>query len=302
MTTLEIPHLAKGQTIEEYSKIFAAAGAALKPEQLLACLPVYIHRTEGEKKLAFTAASKNDLKEAFKFLADLIDGAPCVYTEYAKFFSLLPKSTTIDGIRSYFFELWELASKAKVPSHVCLMRFLTNVPGGKKLFDSFQDDIKDEMDDAAMAELFKKLLPKLLKNSQDGSAPQLANDSFMYPVEQSEVMPVWARELQDQVSSLRERVESKDSGYEGSVASEEEKDVFAYDKNFNHGNKPTHKGPFGNSGRPKCDICKKRGHVAANCYQRICDCCQGKGHDAEACPSRKNGQPKKFTSKSQGSR
>ena len=156
MTTLEIPHLAKGQTIEEYSKIFTAAGAALKPEQLLACLPVYIHRTEGEKKLAFTTATKGSLKEAFQFLADLIDGAPCVYTQYAKFFNLLPESSTIDGIRSYFFELWEVACKAKVPSHVCLMRFLSNVPGGKKLFESFHDDIKNEMDDAAMAELFKK--------------------------------------------------------------------------------------------------------------------------------------------------
>ena len=60
MTTLEIPHLAKGQTIAEFRKIYAAAGAALKPEQLLACLPVYIHRTEGEKKLAFTASKKGN--------------------------------------------------------------------------------------------------------------------------------------------------------------------------------------------------------------------------------------------------
>jgi hypothetical protein len=61
---IEVPHLAKSQTIAEYSKIFAAAGAALKAEQLLVCLPVYIiHQTEDEKQFAFTVASYKERLE-----------------------------------------------------------------------------------------------------------------------------------------------------------------------------------------------------------------------------------------------
>ena len=77
ITSIEIPHLAKGQSIAQFKKVFSAATATLKPEQQLACLPVYIHRTEGEKQLAFTASEEETLQAAFKFLEDLIDGPPC---------------------------------------------------------------------------------------------------------------------------------------------------------------------------------------------------------------------------------
>ena len=76
ITSIEIPHLAKGQSIAQFKKVFSAATATLKPEQQLACLPVYIHRTEGEKQLAFTASEEETLQAAFKFLEDLIDGPP----------------------------------------------------------------------------------------------------------------------------------------------------------------------------------------------------------------------------------
>ena len=82
ITSVEIPYLAEGQTISDYRKIFIASTATLNAKQLR-CLPLYIHRTEGERQLAFTAATKASQDEAFKFLEDMIDGSPCVFTESA---------------------------------------------------------------------------------------------------------------------------------------------------------------------------------------------------------------------------
>jgi hypothetical protein len=47
---------------------------------------------------------------------------------------------------------------------------MTNVPGGKKPYESFKNDIKSGLANAAMAAAFKKLMPKLFKNRQDSSA------------------------------------------------------------------------------------------------------------------------------------
>ena len=114
ITSVEIPHLAEGQTISDYRKIFIASTATLNAKQQLGCLPLYIHRTEGERPLAFTAATKASQDEVFKFLEDMIDESPRVFTESAKFFNMLPVNTTIDGLRSYFFELQEVAIRVEI--------------------------------------------------------------------------------------------------------------------------------------------------------------------------------------------
>ena len=114
ITSVEIPHLAEGQTISDYRKIFIASTATLNAKQQLGCLPLYIHRTEGERQLTFTAATKASQDEVFKFLEDIIDESPCVFTESAKFFNMLPVNTTIDGLRSYYFELQEVAIRAEI--------------------------------------------------------------------------------------------------------------------------------------------------------------------------------------------
>ena len=114
ITSVEIPHLAEGQTISDFRKIFIASTAALNAKQQLGCLPLYIHRTEGERQLAFTAATKASQDEVFKFLEDMIDENPCVFTESAKFFNMFPVNATIDGLRSYYFELQDVAIRAEI--------------------------------------------------------------------------------------------------------------------------------------------------------------------------------------------
>ena len=114
ITSVEIPHLAEGQTISDYRKIFIASTATLNAKQQLRCLPLYIYRTEGERQLAFTAATKAFQDKVFKFLEDMIDESPCEFTESAKFFNILPVNATIDGLRSYYFELHEVAIRAEI--------------------------------------------------------------------------------------------------------------------------------------------------------------------------------------------
>ena len=114
ITSVEIPHLAEGQTISDYRKIFIASTATLNTKQQLGCHPLYIHRTEGERQLAFTAATKASQDEVFKFLEDMIDESPYVFTESAKFFNMLPVNATIDGLRSYYFELQDVAIRAEI--------------------------------------------------------------------------------------------------------------------------------------------------------------------------------------------
>ena len=71
ITSVEIPHLAEGQTISDYRMIFIASTATLNAKQQLDCFPLYIHRTEGERQLAFTAVTKASQDEVFKLLEDI---------------------------------------------------------------------------------------------------------------------------------------------------------------------------------------------------------------------------------------
>ena len=62
---LRIPHLAKGQKIAQFKKVFLAATSALQPDQQLACLPVYIQRTEKLQKSS--SGSEALASETFAF-------------------------------------------------------------------------------------------------------------------------------------------------------------------------------------------------------------------------------------------
>ena len=160
ITSVEIPHLVEGQTISDYRKIFIASTATLNAKQQLGCLPLYIHRTEGERQLAFTAATKASQDEVFKFLEDMIDESPCVFTGSAKFFNMLPVNTSIDGLRSYYFDLQEVAIRAEI-SRGYLLNASSPTYLGKKLFEDNNAEIDDLNSSIKADNFFKKILAKL---------------------------------------------------------------------------------------------------------------------------------------------
>ena len=250
ITSVEIPHLAEGQTISDYRKIFIASTATLSAKQQLSCLPLYVHRTEGERQLAFTAATKASQAEAFKFLEDMIDGSPCVFTESAKFFNMLPKNTTIDGIRSYYFELHEVALREEISRDVFAKLFLTNVPGGKKLFEDNKAEIDDLNSSIKVDNFFKKILAKLKgKCDPVQEKVNVKEEPFVFPVnDQEEQVPAWGKELMNELGQIRPIAISNGAQQnKESARSDEEHSVYVYNR-------------AGNVARKKCDICGKFGH------------------------------------------
>ena len=157
--------------IVDFKRTYKAATTLLNGSQKRACLPVYIHRSEGENNIAFQASDKSSLDEAFKYLEELIDGTPWILTECEKFFSMKPKDTSVDSIRSYFFQLHEQSKRAEMSSDVLLKLFLTNISGGKKMFKEKKDLIKTGMTKEQVVNFFKVVLEKLQKRQNDKNVP-----------------------------------------------------------------------------------------------------------------------------------
>ena len=280
-TSVEIPHLAVGQSIVDYKKVFLSATATLeKDAQRIACLPLYINRTEGEKQIAFAAAAQDTLEKAFKFLEEFIDGVPCVFSESSKFFDMKPKNLkSMDSIRSYYFELLEVSNRADISGDTFLKRFFTNIPGGKKIMTEVESDISPNMSATDLLNMFKKIMPKIQKKiSSDDSANLAPEEQFVFPVNSTlseEAPPAWAISLQKDVNDIRARMGSNESGF----VTDDEPQVF----NYQRGQGASH----GKKKKVGCQICGKKGHKQSNCFKRTCENCQGTGHDAEVCPSYK---------------
>ena len=244
ITSVEIPHLAEGQTISDYRKIFIASTATLNAKQQLGCLPLYIHRTEGEWQLAFTAATKASQDEVFKFLEDMIDESPCVFTESAKFFNMLPVNTTIDGLRSYYFELQEVAIRAEI-SRGYLLNVSSPTYLGKKLFEDNNAEIDGLNSSIKTDNFFKKILAKL-KGKCDPAQEKVKvkEETSVFPVhDQEEEVPAWGKELMNELGKIRSLVVSNGARQnKESAESDEEHSMYANNR-------------AGNITRKKCDIC-----------------------------------------------
>ena len=111
----------------------------------------------------------------------------------------------MDGVRSYYFQLSEIASRAGVPSDVFIMRFLTNVPRGNRVFNEFKETIKSGLDEAGRTAFFKVIMEKLDKNAKQSSELSNSKDeSFTFPVFE-ETIPGWAKNLQKEVGAIRQK-------------------------------------------------------------------------------------------------
>ena len=69
-----------------------------------------------------------------------------------------PKEGSIEAIRSYFFEMYEVSKRAKIPTDVFLKRFLSQVPAEKQLYDSNKSKIRAGLDNESVIAIFYDIM------------------------------------------------------------------------------------------------------------------------------------------------
>ena len=160
-----------------------------------------------------------------------------------------------------------------------VLKFLDCVGAvGKKIFDAQQDNIKADMSDADMMTFYKAIQPKLERLSTQEFSPkeEMFNIGSSKPstrdTPQDKPTPSWAVKMQNDIDNLRDKM--------GNSELDSEEELYYNADSKKHNKRFT-----------KCNICKRKGHKAEQCYKRVCVKCHGMGHDKEKCPSQRYTRP-----------
>ena len=267
---INVRQLCPGDKVKDWRVEFVAATSVLKDDAVQkTILPCYVH--ESLKQLAQSVTSSDNLDAALNELEALVDGVPSRVAAANDFFTAQPSG----NLSSFFFTLSNQGILAGIPTDVILLRYFTFVKGGEKIFEDNKNDIKPDMDDKTMRELFKKVKSRIepISNQTDP-----IKDEVFYEQDP----PEWAEALQSDVRAIQTELRNLTCSKEDNQS----EDVFFSSKNDKKKSKS------------KCKICAKGFHSEKNCFKRKCSNCSGLGHDAEQCPSRKASKPKKTTSDS----
>ena len=211
--SIAIPHLKKGQLVREWGKDYTAATSVFTKDQQIALIPVYVNRTPGEKEIAFEVAKQTTLALALAELSKLIDGDDSVMTQLRAFFHLEPRSKSHQDLTTFFFQLKALTKEAKMNYGTTIKCFLTFAKQSDKLYDAHKDEIKDDMDEAEVTALFKKIQPKLIKTERPVEPfikKELEDDLYHYQIttdqdEKYTKLQVEIDELRGRLKGLRVR-------------------------------------------------------------------------------------------------
>ena len=177
----------------------------------------------------------------------------------------------------------EAAIKAEIQTDVCIKRFLSLMPGGKKIFVEKKSSIKNEMTADEVAEWFRDMLEKIEKRvkvekSTESAMKEEKEEKFVFPINHTDDIPKWAHKIQKELEDIKIHIFPKE---DEEIHSSEESEVLAFRQE-----RPNYSGK--GKKRDICSICSKQGHSDKVCFYRICSSCQGKGHDREQCPSEQN--------------
>lgn len=271
---LLIPHLAVGQTVQEWQSGFIASTITLTAAQRLEVLPSYVNRYPGETELAKIAAKKGNVAAAFKELAKLIDGKTDEISDFKEFIDCRLGCSEIVAQKAFLFDLHKKGVEAGVPTDMICKKFFAEIPGGSKLYDAHKDKVKAEMTEADLVALLQAVQEKMRRT---GPTPAIKEEVFISERLGPQERPAWADEMFSEMRAIKRAVglQIDDGSSEAS-----------YDPEVLEASRRT--------GEEKCLICDKKGHSKENCWMRVCKFCSGKGHDLDQCASLAN--KKKFKS------
>ena len=148
-----IPHIAAGQTVQDWRRKFLAATETIDDKQRKTIIPKYVHRNDEEVLIAEAVCKKETLVNALKELESRIDGDPSRMTRVNEFWALEPTSTSYIGLASYFFMLKYEAAFAGITNEMLVIKFLNGVLAGEKIYKSNKAKIKADMEISAVTEI-----------------------------------------------------------------------------------------------------------------------------------------------------
>ena len=279
---IEIPALKSSEKVEAWGKQYLAATALLKPEQQLSLFPVYAGKnaSEGEKTMIEIAMGQGDIKKALDEFEILRDGEPHKLMLVDRYYKMEPLG---NDLKPFFFELLRVGKKAKISPYMIMLRFLSLCPRGKKLFDDNKASINEEMEEAQVVELYKKIAPKLdvSNTSKDFTPCHIKEEIHTTFLADEGEMPQWAKRISESVEDMRRSMESQSLIAEEEKQVESENEVWYTNSNSNKSTRKVPKSPI------ICRSCNKKGHKAAECFTK-CYQCGGSGHSSKVCPTTKS--------------
>ena len=146
MFNMNIPHLKKGQKVQEWRPLYAAATATYKDAEAIKFLPIVVDRSPADQKWATAATKQATLKEALDELESRLDGRKTRFVAMKDFFNLKPTATvSLETLSTFFFQALEAGKAAEISNDVIAIKFLEFVPGATKLFNDNKAHIKTDM-------------------------------------------------------------------------------------------------------------------------------------------------------------
>ena len=289
MKAPEIPFLQKDQRVKDWRKLYTAATSALKKEEQIAFLPLYVGRNgrdvEEQSIVSMCAEGKEELTQVLDEFEGLVDGAPSRMDIFNDVFELKPKSMDFAGLTNFFFKLMKEGVRAGLTYDLIFMRFLKFVKNGRKFYEEKKAEIISTLTAPQTITLFKAFQAKLIPS---GVAPKIKAEptdqeyddyyAFQLENERTEKMPSWALDLQNNMKSLEARMVGNGGDQDG------KSEVF-----WGQQNRRGHERGRGRRTNSsfRCYSCDGFGHYAAHC-KTVCTNCKKVGHSESKCQEKKH--------------
>ena len=202
---IAIPHLQPEQCIKDWRVAYVSATSLLKETERIQLLPMAMDRSPADQAWAVQATSKATLQEALDELEARIDVQKSRLRAVTDFYKLAPlNKITEANLSDFFFDVFQASKTARLTYDHAAFKLLQHIPECSKLCND--GGIKSDMSGEELFALFDKVRSKL---TESASAPERVFYSEVPTGEQEECLPDWASDIQQQLTKVKESLESQ---------------------------------------------------------------------------------------------